>query len=448
MHYLTKHYFDELISHGHHILYSAPVWKSGTKPPSWGLTSLSFQIYSEHDYTRETAEISNAVLILLGMTSFRKHPTQDLPYSAQWGVGAIGSCAGTVCLSRRVFFEDRLLKSLADVNGTTTVVPNFCPNSASTTAAIYTGDEDSEWGLALATWVERSCAHKRTVKPDWKLNTDKSESDYKWQFKNKWSFEHDDFNDVSRNGTYKVSCMTKNLLSFPESHNGTLDIVLRGDVQVELEFQGKESWSTHLQSTWASTLSIKTLFPGNGLSIEVTGDTQPHFQTVPPNVSIEKLFDVKALQGLLHVELSSLASELRQSFGGVWEHCFAGMGGLALSHPLFNKHGDIVFDMLNYIPRTQAVPLPQIPRSPIEHKRSFLSRAVDFIGDVLDDGKINHSNRKHEKTPSLVHNSSPTSTTKKVESPTAVAAPQHPSSPKVATHANGNGTNGVASPKH
>lgn len=100
---------------------------------------------------------------------------------------------------------------------------------------------------------------------------------------------------------------------------------------------------------------MKSLFPRNGLSIEVVGDKRPHFTS--SNVPIEKLFDAKTLQGLLHVELSSLASELRKSFGGIWDHCFDGMGALALSHPLFNKHGDMLFDMRTYIPHAQIIPI-------------------------------------------------------------------------------------------
>lgn len=137
------------------------------------------------------------------MTSFHKHPKVPLRYSSEW---VFGDSAGTVCLSRQVFFEEHLLKTLAGVNGTSTVVPNFCPSSAGDTAAIFTGAEESEWGLALATWVERTCTRKKAGKCDWKVNPNKSESDYKWEYTDKWSYEHENSHDSSRNGTYKVSC--------------------------------------------------------------------------------------------------------------------------------------------------------------------------------------------------------------------------------------------------
>lgn len=101
------------------------------------------------------------------------------------------------------------------------------------------------------------------------------------------------------------------------------------------------------------------------MSIEVVGDHQPQFKTISTDKPIEELFDVKALHRLLHIELSTLASELRQSFGGIWEHCFAGTGALSLCNPIFNNHGDILFELRPYTPITQAqiVPRPSPART-------------------------------------------------------------------------------------
>ncbi|GJJ16055.1 hypothetical protein Clacol_010334 [Clathrus columnatus] len=411
VHYLTKHYFTDLTHHGHHILYSTPVWKSGSKPPSGALTSLSFQIYSKYTYTRETVDLSNAVLILLGMTNFKKHPKGHLEYSSEWVIGSEGVVsAGTVCLSRHVFFEDRLLKSLANINGSSTVVPNFCPNSNNESAAIFTGsdDEESEWGLALATWAQRTCVRRKAGKCDWKINTHKEESDYKWEYVDKWTYEHENSHDLGKNGAYKISCHTKNLLSFPPSHNGSLDIVLKGIVHVNLTFKGGKNWSTSLEAPWSSTLSFKSLPGGSGMSIEVTGDSNPNFKAISTDVPLDQLFNVKALHGLLRVELGGLASELRQSFGGVWEHCFLGSGALSLCNPIFNKHGDILFELRSYTPltQTQIVTRPSVTVPETKHKKSLLRRIGSAVADVavdfLDDGKFNHSNRSngsvhHEK---------------------------------------------------
>ncbi|GJJ16021.1 hypothetical protein Clacol_010300 [Clathrus columnatus] len=358
VHYLTKYYFTDLTNHGHHILYSTPVWKSGSKPPSGALTSLSFQVYSKYTYTRETVDFSNAVLILLGMTNFRKHPKGHLEYSSEWVIGSEGVVsAGTVCLSRQVFFEDRLLKSLASVNGTSTIVPNFCPSSNDASAAIFTGSGagESEWGLALATWAQRTCVRRKAGKCDWKVNTNKEESDYKWEYVDKWTYEHENSLEAGKNG------------------------------------------ATSLEAPWSSNLSFKSLPGGSGMSIEVTGDSNPNFKTISTDVPLDQLFDVKALHSLPRVELGSLASELRQSFGGVWEHCFLGSGALSLCNPIFNKNGDILFELRPYTPltQTQIVTRPSVARSDTSKskKTSFLRRVGQVIGDVLDDGKLNQSNK-------------------------------------------------------
>ena len=121
---------------------------------------------------------------------------------------------------------------------------------------------------------------------------------------------------------------------------------------------------------------MKSLPGGSGLSIEVVGDSQPGFKTISSDVPVGTLFDEKALQTLLHVELSSIASDLRQSFGGVWEHCFPGTGALSLCNPIFNAHGDILFELRPYVPITQVPVVPRsVPSRPeIGKKKSCKSR--------------------------------------------------------------------------
>jgi len=172
-----------------------------------GITTLSFQMYSQYNYTVDIVEYSTAVLVLLGMTGFRSLPKGPLKYTGEWVTIGRGSVSfGTVCLSRQVFLEQRLLSLLAKVNGTTTVVPNFCPNSNKGSVAILTGSEESEWGLALTTWAQRMCSSKKTGNTYWKVNSNKAESDYTWEYADKWSYEHQNSENESRNGMYKVSC--------------------------------------------------------------------------------------------------------------------------------------------------------------------------------------------------------------------------------------------------
>lgn len=115
---------------------------------------------------------------------------------------------------------------------------------------------------------------------------------------------------------------------------------------------------------------MKSLAGGSGLSVEVIGDSQPQFKIVHSDVALEQLFDVVALHKLLNVELSGLASELRQSFGGVWEHCFQGTGGLSLCNPIFNKNGDIIFELRPYVPITQAPVMPRPAPATQERKKT------------------------------------------------------------------------------
>lgn len=104
---------------------------------------------------------------------------------------------------------------------------------------------------------------------------------------------------------------------------------------------------------------MKSLPSGSGLSIAVVGDSQPKFNTISTDVQLKNLFDIPTLQSLLTVDLTGLASELRQSFGGVWEYCFLGTGALSLSNPIFNQRGDILFELRPYMPITQVTVVPR-----------------------------------------------------------------------------------------
>ena len=123
---------------------------------------------------------------------------------------------------------------------------------------------------------------------------------------------------------------------------------------VVCKYSYESSFSTSLESNWSSTLSLKSLPAGAGLSVEVVGDSEPGFTTVSTDVPLEELFNVKTLQGLVHIDFVSLASKLHRAFGGVWEHCFIGTETLTLCNPIFNKYGDILFEMRPYVPLTQS----------------------------------------------------------------------------------------------
>jgi len=173
-----------------------------------GLTGLKFQVYSKHTYSRLNAHLSDAVIVLLGMTNFKALPKARLQYSADWvrrSKGQVGT--GTVCLSRKVFLEERLLSLLASINASTTIVPIF-PGSddESGYVALFTGVEASEWGLALATWGKKNSGRRKsTAKSNWQVNA-AAEGSYKWEYVDKWSYEHEGHAGDVNNGIYNVSC--------------------------------------------------------------------------------------------------------------------------------------------------------------------------------------------------------------------------------------------------
>ncbi|KAF8881368.1 hypothetical protein BD779DRAFT_1546677 [Infundibulicybe gibba] len=374
VHYLKDYYFRELIQYGHHVLQSVPIWKRGSNPPPTGLTDVTFQIYSKTSCTRHShvSQHYDIVLILLGMTGFRPLPSGHLEYSTEWFTKHRGTVThGTVCLSSKVFLEKRLLILLSRVNATTTIVPFFPGGESSGFVTLFDDHEGSEWDLALTT----SARHPRkwTHGCNWKL-----ESNHQWRHTDKWSYKHKGSIVDEHNGVYTIECQAKNYLRLPTTINhGSLDIVMGGKIDINLGFKGASTrWASEAVAEWSVTLSMVSPRGGSGLTIEVKGNTKPKFETsqVHGDASIEKLIDLKALHKLVVVDLDDLVTELRQLFGGVWEHCFPGMQAYSLSNPVFNSNGDILFELRPYVPPSQVIaPRPSHASS----SRSTSSALVD-----------------------------------------------------------------------
>ncbi|KAF8884777.1 hypothetical protein BD779DRAFT_1442896 [Infundibulicybe gibba] len=377
VHYLQDHYFRELTQHGHHVLQTVPIWKRGSNPPPTGLTDVTFQIYSKTVCTRHShvSQHYDVVLMLLGMTGFHPLPSGRLEYSTEWFAKHRGTVThGTVCLSRKVFLEKRLLALLSRVNATTTIVPFFPGGESSGFVTLFDGHQGSEWGLALTTWARHS--RKRTHGCDWDL-VPGTESDYTWGHIDKWSYEHEGSIVDKHNGVYTIACRAKNHLRLPTSINhGSLDIVMGGEIDINLGFKGASTrWESKAVAKWSVTLSMVSPRGGSGLTIEVKGDTKPKFETfrVHGDASLEQLIDLKALHELVVVDLVDLVTELKQLFGGVWEHCFPGMQAYSLSNPVFNSHGDILFELRPYVPPSQVI----APRP----SRGSSSRSTSIVVD-------------------------------------------------------------------
>ncbi|KDQ52587.1 hypothetical protein JAAARDRAFT_702442 [Jaapia argillacea MUCL 33604] len=372
VHYIREHYFHHLTYHGHHILHSIPVWKADSRPPAMGLTDVTYQVYSKHIQNRyncrHTSKSSEAIIVVLGMINFQPLPSERLAYSTEWIVKNRGGFSpGTVCLSKKIFLEDRLLAILSKVNAETTIVPVF-PDA----------EEDGEWQMELTTWGKRR--KNRVCK--WEQVKDcESGMDFKWDHTDKWSHEHQGSVDDKNNGTYTVACQTKNVLHFPPtSKHGLLDIAVSGEVSVILAFKGTtKTWSTKTSGVWAATLSMSSSH-SSGMTFSVTGDLHPKYETT--HVHQESIHPkYKGLRSMLEaqlphqVDLRELSTELRQSFGGVWEHCFPGLQAYSLCNPVFNHNSDLRFELRPYTPSSATLSPPPIGR-PRSSTRS-VSRSSD-----------------------------------------------------------------------
>jgi hypothetical protein len=100
------------------------------------------------------------------------------------------------------------------------------------------------------------------------------------------------------------------------------------------------------------------------MTVEVKGDTKPQFETirVHGDEKLDNLIDLKTLQSIVKIDLEQLVSELKGTFGGVWEHCFPGMQAYSLCNPIFNEKGDILFELRPFVPRSQITPAVSRPR--------------------------------------------------------------------------------------
>lgn len=195
--YLKKYYFDQITSAGYHILNTIPVWQPGSTPPSYGLTECNFHVYCKHVLERHSwgtfSKADEPAIVIIGMTGFRPMPSNTLKFSVSWIAQAIrGISYGTVCLSKRVFMDERLLKLLARVNALTTIVP------------LFAGVDNGAWRLELTTWAKHEIRKNRAC--DWvAVNKEGGILKYKWEHRDGWSYEHEGSDHIT-NGIYTTSC--------------------------------------------------------------------------------------------------------------------------------------------------------------------------------------------------------------------------------------------------
>ncbi|TFK43794.1 hypothetical protein BDQ12DRAFT_662371 [Crucibulum laeve] len=402
VHCLKEHYFAKLTLYGHHVLQSLPAWKS--QSPARDVTTLNDQVYHNTAHGRHNCHCNHIrrnvepVVILLGMTNSRPHPSSRLAYIIEWIIGIKnGLSHGTVCHSRKLFLEERLLWLLSRVNASTTIVATSPELVDSAVVPVFADHVDGGWAIVITTWGARKSKKQR--KASWKLNRG-GESDYIWDYTDKWSYEHGGASDNEANGTYTISCQTKNHLHLPTSFDhGCLDIILRGHVSIECGFTGKssKSWNEKACNTWSVTLSLTSKPMVNGITVDIRGDTRPKFEKLHDNSS-EGVVNWDALDSLFHIDLTELIVELQHTFAGAWEHCFPGIHAYSLCNPVSNAYGDNSFELRHWTPCSQ-FPVPTIrPRSSLTGKSmhtNSLSKGpkkrksiLGIFGDSLGPGHI------------------------------------------------------------
>jgi len=234
---------------------------------------------------------------------------------------------------------------------------------------------------------------------------------------------------------------TRNNLQLPNApQHGGLDIVVNGEVTVQIGFKGQSGvWNSKATAKWSVTLSLNSLPNGGGISVDIKGDTHPPFEAShgEGEKPLSTLINMNALQKLMHVDVVELTAELKQTIGGVWAHCYPGTGAYALNNPFFNSHGDIWFELCPYVPfipvstpalkarpsvKVTAVGQPTPARPVPTKQKSLLQRfgnavgsvIVDIVEDVADavvgeHHSHHHHERRHEVQAKLEEQTSPIS---------------------------------------
>ena len=162
------------------------------------LTDVTFQIYSKIAYDRRNwacmSKEGEPSLLILGMTQFRKLPAAKIEWSGSWIANSTRSVSyGTVCMSKRVFLEERLLSLLSRVNGVTTVV-----------ALPFSLECKGAWKLQVTTWA--GCENRKKCTCGWVFDSEcNGVLKYKWVHRDGWKYEHEGTTDIT-NGTYWVDC--------------------------------------------------------------------------------------------------------------------------------------------------------------------------------------------------------------------------------------------------
>ncbi|KAJ7710708.1 hypothetical protein B0H17DRAFT_1223880 [Mycena rosella] len=336
----TREYLEHLSHHGHNIVHSVPIFTAGAD--SFGLTSVTYQVVTKTKVTIETCrhaikESEAPVILILGMCGSRSMPTIRLQWFQGWVIPGQKSL-GSICLSKEMFLEGRLLKLLALVNKKTTIVPEW--------AGIVNG----EWQYHLTILEKHS--RRNNERGSWKFfkRSDKS-LDYIWEHRDEWNHDskHEGFSGEEKHGEYSLSCRTKNMLSIPTYfRQGCLEITFQGvsTLKIAKKQHGLPSWSKKTSAKWSASIAVHSR--ADGLHIEVVSES-PVFADVESEGECTMDVQDEHMKHLpSEIDLQDTLRDLKALLQGTWEYSYPGMGAYALSSPVFTRNGDLILELAAY----------------------------------------------------------------------------------------------------
>ncbi|KAJ3554928.1 hypothetical protein NM688_g2854 [Phlebia brevispora] len=356
--YLQSYWFPQLISSGYHVLYTIPIWDTKVTRPAHALTDAHFEVYSKtvldlYNWGQVTAG-NEPVIAILGMMNGRIPRSWHLSYSTSWIMRATrGISYGTVALSREIFLTERLRPLLSRINAVTTIVP------------LPFAIENGVWKLELSTWADSTT--RRGSDSNWVLESgEPGVLKYHWKHLDGWTYRHEGSDNIT-NGAYTVLCTTKNYLEIPTVFkSGTLDIKLRGEVSLQLgvENYNNQKWMAHSSASWSASIAAHSEV--GGLHVSIVGSTAPTFQkahaegevvaslyTDPEKLLKQHLPSAISLEGVL---------QEFKAFENVWQAVYPGTSAFILAQPVFDRKGDILFELRPHSQLSASTPLPSTPR--------------------------------------------------------------------------------------
>ncbi|GBE84865.1 predicted protein [Sparassis crispa] len=372
IHHIKSFYFSKLTEGGLHLLHTVPVWKEGSTPPAYGLTSAIFHVYSQtavscHNWTHTTAG-REPIIVILGMTGFAPMKELHLKFSSSWVIRMNSRLTyGTISVARNIFAQERLLDQVARINAATTVIPKF------------SGVDRDVWDLELTTWEKHP--HRKNHKCICVQEKGRDGySTYKWQHRDIWNYEHEG-NQYLTNGSYGVSCLTQNFVEIPTTiNNKTLEIKVWGEVTVELSFKSATTnWTVKSASKWDASFALAT--ETGGLKVKETGRIAPVIDKAiivgdlgSHVVAYQDPHDLLQKTLPSRIDLENTFSELR-AFEGIWQYSYPSTYGYTLANPGFNVKGDLIFEAR---PCGLHVPIASARSVSISASRATSPRAASF----------------------------------------------------------------------